>query len=528
VCFAALPITTSRLFITFMRLIQFLVVLLLFCRMAVTPAVGVPRFANIFTDNTVLQRDSKLTVWGFGAEPGQALMVRLGTIEAKAEIERDGCWSALLPLLTASSEGRKMTLEVDGKVVALIRNVLIGDVWLAAGQSNMQFPVRGMLKHLPEAKAWVGECNLPNIRWRRINDPVAETRDLEATDLNSADAWNPMTPESVVGFSAVAAVYARELHEKLSVPIGVIDVSWGGKPIEPFIPREAFDSPLLRRIRKLADAGRIEELARTRGGLIIRNPEGYPGAIFNARMAPLAGLGLQGFVWYQAESNCGRGEDPREYRHKMSALVQGWRERWANPKLPFYFVQLPSFPKATGWIRMREEQRRALNIPLTGMAVTIDVRGEGIHPPDKLSVGRRLARLALVKTYHAETGDATGPLYESHQIEGRSVRVRFENAASGLMVGKKSGIDPALESAPAKLRWFEIADESGNWHAATATIDRDEVVVVAEGVRRPTAVRYACEVQPQGGNLYNRAGFAASPFCTDLKLLPWIDPGPKR
>jgi sialate O-acetylesterase len=510
-----------------MRSIRFLIVFSL-CLVGAAESLAAPSFANIFTDHSVLQRDSKLTIWGFGAVKGQKLLLLFGDIESSVEIDSEGRWAATFPSLAMASKGQSLSLFANGKIVASVRDVVVGDIWLAAGQSNMQFPVRGMLKNLPEAKEWVQECRFPNIRWRRVNDPVADDRGWEATDLQAPDGWIPMTPERVVGFSAVAAVYARELHEALKVPIGIIDVSWGGKPIEPFIPRSAFNTPLLRKIRKLADADRIDELARSHGGVIIRNPQGHPGAIFNARMAPLVDLGLRGFIWYQAESNCGRGEDPREYRHKMSALVSGWRERWANPTLPFHYVQLPSFPGATGWIRMREEQRLALEIPNTGMAVTIDVRGEGIHPPDKISVGRRLARLALVKTYDALQGDATGPIYESHQIRGRTIRLRFSNATSGLMVGEKAGVEPAVESTEGKLRWFEIADPAGKWHAAEAAVKGHEVVVSAEDVSRPRAVRYACYVQPQGGNLYNRAGLAASPFCTDLDLLPWIDPGPKR
>ena len=332
-----------------------------------------------------------------------------------------------------------------------------------------------------------------------------------------------MTPDSVLAFSAVAAVFARELQEQLQVPVGIIDVSWGGKPIEPFIPREAFSTPLLGRIRELADADKLEELKQLRGGVIIRNPEGYPGAIFNARMAPVVPYGLCGFLWYQAESNAGRGEDPREYRYKMQALVEGWRARWKNEKLPVYFVQLPSYPPASGWIRMREEQRLALTIPDTAMAVTIDIRGEGIHPPDKLSVGRRLSRLALVQSYGRAELESSGPLYQSHRVVRSNIRVRFTHVKSGLMVGEKPGVLPARETSGAPLRWFEVAGGNKIWHAAEARIDGEEVVVSARQVANPVAVRYACQTQPQGGNLYNRAGLPASPFCSHLEMLPWAN-----
>lgn len=499
---------------------------LLVCLFVVLAALvtdAAPRFARIFADHAVLQRNVENVVWGVGAVGGEALFVRFGNHRIAARVDRNGRWEVRLPAQDASREGQALELFADDQRVAVVRDVVLGEVWLAAGQSNMQFPVRGMVKGLPEARAWVDAATEPLIRFRRINDRVLKDRKAEARDLASADAWKVMTPESVPGFSAVAAVFAREVHEQLNVPIGIIDVSWGGKPIEPFIPREQFATPLLQRIRELADGNEPDELSKLRGGVIIRNPEGHPGAIFNARMAPVVPYGLRGFLWYQAESNAGRGEDPREYRHKMRALIEGWRQRWNDQQLPCYFVQLPSFPSATGWIRMREEQRRALEIPHTGMAVTIDVRGEGIHPPDKLSVGRRLARLALAWTYGRNRSSGSGPIYLNHRVEGSDIRVRFVHADKGLMVGGKAGVAPAQEVSDQALRWFDIAGADGVWHSAQARIEGSEVVVRAAAVRNPVAVRYACNTEPQGGNLYNRDGLPASPFCSDLKLLPWED-----
>ena len=484
-------------------------------------------FANIFADHAVLQRDAIVRVWGTGADPTSTLRLRFGHTQVDATLNADGSWKAQLPPQPASSVGTKLELLKDGNTVAVINDVLVGEVWLAAGQSNMQFPVRSMLKALPEAQAWVDSSERPRIRFRRINDPVLKDRAAEASDLAQATAWTPMTPRSVLQFSAVAAVFAKQMETKRNVPIGVIDVSWGGKPIEPFIPREAFTTPLLKRILNLADGDSLDALAKLHGGVIIRNPEGHPGAIFNARMAPLVPYSLSGFIWYQAESNAGRGEDPREYRHKTRALVDGWRARWKNNALPFYHVQLPSYPPATGWIRMREEQRRSLDIPHTGMAVTIDIRGEGIHPPDKIAVGERLARIALAKTYSRYTNEGSGPIYRNHTIHGREVHVHFKNAESGLMIGDRPNMEPPHETPDAPLRWFELAGADRVWHPARAGIRGDFVVVTSESVANPIAVRYACHKAPQGGNLYNRARIPASPFCSNLNMLPWVDPGPK-
>jgi sialate O-acetylesterase len=492
------------------------------------PTEAALRFARIFSDHAVLQQDREIHVWGSGATSGQSLELVFGSARIAATVSRAGNWTARLPAQAANRTGRTLKLLAGGNTAVAIDDVLVGEVWLAAGQSNMQFPVRQIVRQLPAAKAWVAGCQLPTVRLRRINDPVLEDPNSKAADLQPTGAWFSMTPESVVSFSAVAAVYARELHENLGVPVGIIDVSWGGKPIEPFIPREQFSSPLLITIRQLADTGAIDELARLPGGVIIRNPQGHPGAIFNARMHPLAPYGLRGFIWYQAESNCGKGEDPRHYRFKQEAMIAGWRKSWADDRLPCYYVQLPSFPTATGWIRMREEQRLALSVPNTGMAVTIDVRGEGIHPPDKLSVGRRLAQIALAKTYDSGPDDVTGPTYQSHSISGRSIRIQFADVGDGLMIGDKLSVAPAAETPGQALRWFEVADRNGKWHPATALIDGTSVVVSSKEVNRPVAARYACHVRPQGGNLYNRTGYPASPFCTDLKLLPWTDHGAER
>jgi sialate O-acetylesterase len=246
-----------------------------------------------------------------------------------------------------------------------------------------------------------------------------------------------------------------------------------------------------------------------------------PGRIFNARVAPIAPYAVRGFIWYQGESNAGHGEDPRNYRFKMRALADGWRTTWQQPELPFYFVQLPAFKdEAKGWIRLREEQRRSLSLPHSGMAVTIDLRDADIHPANKLDVGDRLARWALAKTYGQKI-PFSGPLFKSATIEGDSIRVDFEHTGGGLMVARKEGLEPARPTPDAALAHFELSDGAGTWYRAQATIDGNTVVVRCPAISKPKAVRYACSGAPSNANLYNPAGLPASPFCSDLELLPW-------
>lgn len=499
---------------------------LLLFSVGLIPAAAEPQFANVFTDHAVLQQGEGAKVWGTGGDPAADTFLTWGDEPGRISVEMglQGTWNALLPAMKASVEGRELRLFENGKLVAVARDIVVGEVWLAGGQSNMQFQVKGMLKGMPSTQSWVDSAERREIRFLRIDDAVLEDGEAEASDLATANAWVPMDPGTVLNFSAVAASFARKLADEQNVPVGIIDVSWGGKPIEPFIPPEAFSTPLLKKIKALAEEEKLDELAALRGGVIIRNPQGYPGTIFNARMAPLTDFGLRGFLWYQAESNAGKGEDPREYRHKMAALIEGWRSRWSDEKLPFYFVQLPSFRSAPGWIRVREEQRRALSISNTGMAVTFDIRGDDIHPADKIPVGERLARIALSETYGRDDVVASGPIYLDHLVQGSAIRVHFDFADAGLMVGDRPEAGPVVETDGVPLGWFELAGEDGVWHPARAKIDGSEVVVTSDAVVAPIAVRYACDTQPQGGNLYHRAGMPASPFCSKLEWLPWEKP----
>lgn len=478
---------------------------------------GELQVASVFTDHAVLQQGVTLPVWG-SAEAGAKVTVRFAGQTKTTVADSHGAWKLTLNPLESHTTGSRMTV-LAGEEERVFRDLLVGEVWYSSGQSNMQMTLDACGKRIASIREVIANPESSGVRMLRVEGPDAEN---PLADRSVATQWQIDTPHTRRRQSATAFFFARKLNEHLGVPIGIIDGSWGGQPIEGFIPREEFEkNEVLKPILDLADQNELEQLKRLEGGVIVRKTAGLPGRIFNARVAPIAPYPVRGFLWYQGESNAGTGEDPRNYRHKMRALIEGWRRVWGQSELPFYFVQLPAFrDSAHGWVRLREEQRLSLDVPHTGMAVTIDLRDNDIHPANKVDVGDRLARWALAKCYK-QTQPFSGPLFKSATIEGKTVRVAFSHVGGGLMVARKEGLDPPIESESRVLSHFELANNSGRWFAAEATIVGDAVLVHSESVLKPVAVRYACQGAPPNANLYSRSGLPASPFCSKLELLPW-------
>lgn len=473
--------------------------------------------AKIFADHGVLQRDVPVPVWGW-ATAGKEVTVEFAGQSKKTVSDEDGRWFVELARLDEDATGRRLTVTSDDEKVE-VKGLLVGEVWYASGQSNMQMTLGACAKKLEKIAGMVSEPESRLIRTLRIGNPDSAD---ELEDLPEPVVWQLDLAKNRTEQSAAAYFFARQLHDDLKVPVGIIEGSWGGKPIEGFIPREQFAKRAeLKPILELSKAGDLDAIKELEGGVIIRNTAGMPGRIYHARIAPVAPYALKGFIWYQGESNAGNGEDPRNYRFKMEGLVGGWRSAWKNEDLPFCFVQLPSFnDSATGWVRLREEQRRSLNIRQTGMAVTIDLLDPDIHPSNKLDVGGRLARWALAETYGRELA-FSGPLFKSIKIEGRQIRVSFDHVGDGLMIAKKGGLEAPVEIEGGSPAHFEVADQSGVWRPAEARISGKEVWVSHPSIKNPVAVRYACEGEVEKANLYNRAGLPASPFCSKLEFLPW-------
>lgn len=473
--------------------------------------------ADVFTDHAVLQQGVALPVWGTAVADAEVTVRFAGQMKSTT-VGQDGAWRVDLEPLTADPNGQTMLVRSGGSRKEF-RDLLIGEVWYASGQSNMQMKLDACAKKIPSIGGIVDNSEKSEIRFLRIDEPDSSQPLKRRTKTST---WQVDGPQTRGKQSAVAFLFALQLHQTLEVPVGIIEASWGGKPIEGFIPREEFERrDTLLPILSLAEGERFTELASLEGGVIIRNTAGMPARIFNARVAPVAPYAIRGFLWYQGESNAGRGEDPRNYRMKMTALIDGWRSTWGVSDLPFFFVQLPAFQdEATGWARLREEQRRSLEIHGTGMAVTIDLRDRDIHPANKVDVGKRLANWALANTYH-EAIPFSGPLFRAANLEGDSMRVEFDHADGGLMVAQKQGLAPPELMQGAELAHFELANERGFWYPARAKIDGKSVLVRSPQVKKPRAVRYACTGGPTNANLYNKAGLPASPFCSDLSLLPW-------
>ena len=478
-------------------LIRWLTASLLLCCSSVASADV--KLASIFGNSMVLQQGMSVPVWGW-AEAGEKVTVTFADQTQQATADKDGRWQVKLDSLTANAKGQP--LKVSGQNTVTLSDVLVGEVWICSGQSNMEWSVNASMN----AKEEIAGADHPQIRLFNVpghtTSPVAKD--------TCPGAWQICQPQSIRGFSAVGYFFGRRLQKTLNVPIGLVGSNWGGTRIEPWTSPAGFQS--VPELKNLADqVGQYTETTKVGGG--------SPSAIYNAMVHPLAPFAMRGAIWYQGESNGGEGES---YYHKTQALVNGWRQLF-NPDLAFYWVQLANFRAPNenpeggdGWARIREAQRKALGIKHTGMAVIIDIgEARDIHPRNKQDVGSRLAQWALHQTYDKQALVPSGPLYKSHKVEGDAVRVSFDHVGDGLIVGKKEGLAPTQQVADGKLARFAVAGADKKWFWAEATINGNDVIVKSSEVKSPVAVRYAYSMNPLGANLYNKQGLPASPFRTD-------------
>jgi sialate O-acetylesterase len=531
-----LPIMNHAAAVRFRRKVQ--QILAASVLIAVLPVTAEVRLPRIFGDGMMLQRDLPVRVWGW-ADAGESVCVTLAGKSATAKTDAKGEWSIELPALKT---GENLELNVKGKNSRTLKNILIGDIWICSGQSNMEMALGGCLGAPEDIKA----ANHPKIR--RIKIGRLKTGVTEA-DAPIASSWQSCSPATAAQFTAVGFYFSREIQQKTGVPIGIVDVNWGGTLIEPWVAAEGLEmvaelKPQLVAKQEALKAyqaqlssalGTMETwAARSRKelamGVLPGSVPGLPTApgdawsgLYNGMIHPLLRFPIKGALWYQGESN---GKEGKTYYDKMRALIGGWRKNWGQGDFPFYYVQLACYQNVTedpaggdGWAGLREAQVQALALPNTGMAVVIDTvplaERTNIHPKNKYDAGLRLARWALARDYGQKQLVVSGPMFKALKIEGGRARLAFDHPGTGLMVGSKEGRSPAVENKEGKLKRFSIAGVDKKWFWAEAVIEGDTVSVSSPEVKEPVAVRYAYQMNPDGANLYNRDGLPASPFRTD-------------
>ncbi|MFH1730660.1 MAG: sialate O-acetylesterase [Planctomycetota bacterium] len=428
-------------------------------------ARGELRLSNVIGSHMVLQRDVPPVIWGWGAKGEDVTVALDGDNKATVKVDEKGAWQATLKPVEADGKAHKLVViqkTDEGTQTIELEDILIGDVWVGSGQSNMERCV-GWADG--GAKA-IEEANHPTIRLLRVSRIRRETpvRDVTAT-------WQVCSPKTVGGFSGVLYHFGRRLREDVDVPLGLIQASWGGSPIEQWV---------------------------------------VGGPMYNGMVAPLVSFPIRGATWYQGENNVFNG-DSFAYFGKQKALIEGWRKAWGTD-FPFYLVQLAPCTGQYGagygpgqLPALWEAQVAALTIPKTGMAVTTDlVHNLGdIHPRNKKDVGERLALWALAKDYGKKDLVCSGPLYKSMKVEGNKIRISFAHTGSGLK---------SRDGRP--LNEFQIGGADGRFVPAKATIDGATVIVEAGGIPAPTQVRFGWH-KVAVPNLVNKEGLPASPFRTN-------------
>ena len=496
---------------------------------------SVKKLSSMFTNHAVLQRDMPVPVWGW-ADAGDEVIVEIGGQSKTAKADSNGKWRVTLDPLKV---GKPLTLRASGgapggaKNEIVIDDVLVGEVWLCSGQSNMEFA----LARAADGDLEVSAANHPNIRLLNVKGPGSQK---PVDDFKGG--WEVCSPKTAAGFSAVGYFFGRELNEQLDVPVGLIDDSWGGSSCEAWIRRDRMEgNPLYNDLikewddkvkdwdaskwksdwaayRKKAEAARVAGKPVPPNRPLADPPalgNHRPANLYHARVEPIMPYAIRGVIWYQGESNAPRAY---QYREMFPLMIESWREDWKQGDFPFYWVQLADFkeekskPSQSDWAELREAQTMTLDrLPNTGQAVIIDL-GEGadIHPHRKLEVGRRLARLALAHDYGQKDVVCQSPRYESMKKQGNKILVKF------------TAVNGGLRSLDAKeVQGFAIAGADRQWKWADAKFvdpaaggKKDTVEVSSKDVAEPVAVRYAWADNPVC-NLFNEILLPVTPFRTD-------------
>ena len=473
------------------RLISYSCFILLFC-MAIS-ANGKVLLPQILSSNMVLQRDQTVTIWGF-ANAGERITVKFAGQTRKVTTGESGNWSVELKPLKTSWKPQSMTISGTNKIV--LTNILVGEVWLCSGQSNMEYAMRKLVK-IPKPKN--EKLGFPSDEVVKANNDQIRIFLVNRKTLNKPDSvhksWSVARDSALRAFSAPGYFFAKELQKKLGVPVGMISSAVSGSAIEPWIAEGAFQA---------ADEFRNQKVSND------------PGKFYHTMIEPLTKFKIRGFLWYQGETNCFLNES-LSYANKMKTLINSWRKAWGNGDLPFYYVQIAPFnySKTTGKVILTadtepqfwEAQTQLLRLPNTGMISTNDLTdtNEDLHPTYKWEVGRRLALVALAKIYHQKIA-WSGPLYQSATFSSGQAILNFDH----------------LNNQSGSVSGFTIAGKDGKFIPASAHIDSGHVIVSASAISDPVAVRYNWTENPSG-TLFSE-GLPALPFRTDNPLTNQFKP----
>lgn len=483
---------------------------------------------SFFSDGMVLQQKSTAKLWGW-AKAGEQVSVDFLGKKVTATTSQDGQWIVELKDLAATDKGSELTVKV-GSDTKVIKNVVVGEVWIASGQSNMEWAIKKTEDKNADNQA---EDKLLRVYTSRNLTNKKPSKDFSGK-------WLSTEPKNTPNFTAVGYHFAKSLREKLNVPVGIIECAWGGKRIEAFISdasmreakeldyivqakADAIKNYLPEKIKKAHQEALVKwqkqcaEWEKTQKGRKPRKPKAkgnpslnptYHSTIYNGMIAPIASYSAKGVIWYQGESNA-RDKSADDYEALLKLLIQDWRKQW-DSNLSFYYVQLASYGDTTrtGWITVQDQMRQLLSNPEMGetnigMAVINDIgHPRNIHPPNKHDVGKRLARWALNQDYGFKDIIVSGPLYRSHRTAANTLEITFDYA---------TGLKTRDGEAPGS---FELLDTKNNWLPATAEIQGDRIILSHDQIKKPTKARYAWHIMAKGANLINAEGLPTSCFTT--------------
>lgn len=459
---------------------------LLFCFLSIV-VYGQLRLPNIIADNMVLQQKKRNKIWGW-CNPKEKITVNFYHKNYQTISNDAGEWALYLSALPAGINSNLIVSSSTEKIIC--KNVVLGEVWLCGGQSNMEWKMGGL------QNVYADELKIANNNQIRF---VVADRSISTTpkdNITIEKTWSTITPHSIGHCSAVAYWFAKKMQAKLQVPIGLVISNWGTTGAESWISQTG--------LKKFPNYLYTKKNEDTSNNQINKNK---PSVLFNSMIAPLINLSIKGVIWYQGETNTDR---PIEYKTLFPSLIKDWRTHWKSGDFPFLFVQLSSYgkifesPCESNWSLVREAQSKALTLNNTAMAVTIDLgEPDNIHPFKKKEIGERLSDCALEKVYHTIKKESEGPTLIKQTIDKNRILLQFKNATGGIVIKGPKVSHIAIAGKDKKFFWADVS------------VFGNTLVVESQHVIDPIAVRYAWADSPVSANLYNTNGFPASPFRTD-------------